>query len=132
MKITKSYLKFALPASLFISLLSMVWLGGLGMFLLSFRSDYMNQSIPPFIQNFFLFLPQYVFPFRTTWRGAINIGNIVSYITWLVVVILFSLSCYRLKIKFMVPLAVLIIVLVTILMHVFINMLGWHFELDSL
>ena len=110
----------------------MVWLGGLGMFLLIFRSDFMNQSIPPFIQNFFLFLPQVVFPFRTTWRGDTNIGDIVSYMTWLVVVILFSISCYRLKIKYIVSLAVLIIVIVTILMHVFINLMGWQFGFDSL
>lgn len=109
----------------------MVWLGALGMLLLIFRSDYMNQSIPPFIQNFFLFLPQYVFPFGTTYRGDTNIGNTASYITWIVVVILFSIACYRLKIKYIIPLAVLVITGVAILLHIFINLMGWRFFIDS-
>jgi len=73
-----------------------------------------------------------VFPFGATYRGDTNIGNTASYITWLVVVILFSIACYRLKIKYIIPLAVLVIAGVTILLHIFINLMGWRFFIDSL
>lgn len=118
-----------LAAEIPVMMLVAIWLCPMLTLMLMTQFD---SSGPSWVQLFFFFWPQYVFPLGMTFlESGDRVGFAVDLTLWLAVIVAYSMLCYRLRFSLQICAALVTIVGITGLKHLAICLYGWEFYLDG-